>query len=141
MLQTRFGLADVATLSYATPPDGLRLCALNPSPPGIVGGECGRLLSLPCGLDRLMLGLQPHGELARRLLRPSARRADRAGATGRAMEADTHDRITRNTPPWRPSDAGLALGTARLGHRSDRYIWRYVKPDAQSLTDAIDDLD
>jgi hypothetical protein len=27
------------------------------------------------------------------------------------------------------------------GHRSDRYIWRYVKPDKQSLADAIDELD
>jgi hypothetical protein len=27
------------------------------------------------------------------------------------------------------------------GHRRDRYIWRYVKPDAQSLADALDDLD
>jgi site-specific recombinase XerC len=27
------------------------------------------------------------------------------------------------------------------GHRSDRYIWRYVKPDAQSLSEAIDELD
>jgi hypothetical protein len=28
-----------------------------------------------------------------------------------------------------------------LGHRSDRYIWRYVRPDAQSLAEAIDDLE
>ena len=27
------------------------------------------------------------------------------------------------------------------GHRSDRYIWRYVRPDAQSLADAMDELD
>jgi hypothetical protein len=27
------------------------------------------------------------------------------------------------------------------GHRSDRYIQRYVKPDEQSLADAIDELD
>ena len=26
-------------------------------------------------------------------------------------------------------------------HRSDRYIWRYVKPDEQSLAGAIDDLE
>ena len=26
-------------------------------------------------------------------------------------------------------------------HRSDRYIWRYVRPDAQSLADAIDELE
>lgn len=27
------------------------------------------------------------------------------------------------------------------GHRSDHDIWRYVKPDAQSLVEAFDDLD
>ena len=27
------------------------------------------------------------------------------------------------------------------GHQSDRYIWRYVKPDQQTLADAIDELE
>jgi hypothetical protein len=27
------------------------------------------------------------------------------------------------------------------GHRSDRYIWRYVKPAKQSLAEAIDELE
>lgn len=27
------------------------------------------------------------------------------------------------------------------GHQSDRYIWRYVKPDQQTLAEAIDDLE
>jgi hypothetical protein len=27
------------------------------------------------------------------------------------------------------------------GHKSDRYIWRYVKPSQQSLAAAIDELD
>ena len=27
------------------------------------------------------------------------------------------------------------------GHQSDRYIWRYVKPDPQTLADAIDELE
>jgi integrase len=26
------------------------------------------------------------------------------------------------------------------GHQSDRYIWRYVTPDQQTLADAIDEL-
>ena len=26
-------------------------------------------------------------------------------------------------------------------HQSDRYIWRYVKPDQQTLADAIDELE
>ena len=32
------------------------------------------------------------------------------------------------------------LARVASGHRSDNYIWRYVKPDAQSLADAVDDL-
>jgi hypothetical protein len=27
------------------------------------------------------------------------------------------------------------------GHLSDRYIWRYIKPDRQTLAEAIDELD
>jgi hypothetical protein len=27
------------------------------------------------------------------------------------------------------------------GHQSDRYIWRYVKPDRQTLAEAIDELE
>jgi hypothetical protein len=34
-----------------------------------------------------------------------------------------------------------SLTSPPSGHRSDRYIWRYVKPDKQSLADAIDELD
>ena len=29
----------------------------------------------------------------------------------------------------------------RSGHRGDRYIWRYVQLNAQSLADTIDELD
>jgi hypothetical protein len=64
----RFGLADVTTLSYATPPDSLGVRALNSGPLGILGRALGGLLPLPCGLDRLMVGLRPDGELARCIL-------------------------------------------------------------------------
>jgi integrase len=39
------------------------------------------------------------------------------------------------------NEKGLHYAMELSGHRSDRYIWRYVKPDEQSLADAIDDLD
>ena len=110
----RFGVAPIAAASYATASDGLRGRALNAGPPGVLGHELRGLLPLPCGLDRLVLGLRPDGKLARRLVGLGARLADRTGATSRAMEADRHDRIARNIPPWRPSDAGVSLGAARL---------------------------
>jgi integrase/recombinase XerD len=36
---------------------------------------------------------------------------------------------------------GVQYAKEASGHRSDKYIWRYVKPDEQTLADAIDDLD
>ena len=38
-------------------------------------------------------------------------------------------------------EKGVHYAKEASGHRSDRYIWRYVKPDVQSLAEAIDDLD
>ena len=35
--------------------------------------------------------------------------------------------------------AGWERGAS--GHQSDRYIWRYVKPDQQTLADAVDELE
>ncbi len=39
------------------------------------------------------------------------------------------------------NEKGLHYAMELSGHRSDRYIWRYVKPDEQSLAEAIDELD
>jgi integrase/recombinase XerD len=39
------------------------------------------------------------------------------------------------------NEKGVHYAMALSGHRSDRYIWRYVRPDEQSLADAMDDLD
>ena len=39
------------------------------------------------------------------------------------------------------NEKGVRYAMELSGHRSDRYIWRYVKPDVQSLADAIDELD
>ena len=109
-----FGVADVTTLAQATPPDGLRLRALNSGALGVLGGELGSLLPLPRGLDGLMEDLRPDGELTRRIFGLGARLADRTGATGRGLKTDAHHGITRDIPAWRPSDAGLPLGTAGL---------------------------
>jgi integrase/recombinase XerD len=39
------------------------------------------------------------------------------------------------------NEKGVHYAMELSGHRSDRYIWRYVKRDAQSLAEAIDELD
>jgi len=36
---------------------------------------------------------------------------------------------------------GVHYAREASGHHSDRYIWRYVKPDQQTLADAIDELE
>ena len=36
---------------------------------------------------------------------------------------------------------GVQYAREASGHQSDRYIWRYVKPDRQTLADAIDELE
>jgi integrase/recombinase XerD len=38
-------------------------------------------------------------------------------------------------------EKGVHYAKEASGHRSDRYIWRYVKPNIDTLADAIDDLD
>ncbi len=38
-------------------------------------------------------------------------------------------------------EKGVHYAKEASGHRSDRYIWRYVKPNTESLADAIDQLD
>jgi integrase len=39
------------------------------------------------------------------------------------------------------NEKGVHYAMELSGHRSDRYIWRYVKTDAQSLAEAIDELE
>jgi hypothetical protein len=38
-------------------------------------------------------------------------------------------------------EKGVHYAMERSGYRSGRYIWRYVRPDAQSLAEAIDDIE
>jgi integrase len=39
------------------------------------------------------------------------------------------------------NEKGVHYAMELSGHRSDRYIWRYVRPDAQSLAEAIDEVE
>jgi DNA modification methylase len=38
-------------------------------------------------------------------------------------------------------EKGVHYAKEASGYRSDRYIWRYVKPNSETLADAIDALD
>jgi hypothetical protein len=36
---------------------------------------------------------------------------------------------------------GVQYAMEASGHKTDRYIWRYVQPSSQDLADAIDELE
>jgi len=38
-------------------------------------------------------------------------------------------------------EKGVQYAKEASGHKSDRYIWRYVKPNQESLAEAVDGLD
>src|SRR5215831_2756761 len=73
VLEVRAREADGPTPAEIEAPDPLRQAALHPGSQRILGCELRRLLALPRGLERLMVGLQPDGELARSRLRGGAR--------------------------------------------------------------------
>jgi hypothetical protein len=96
------GQSHVPRPAQPTAADPLRVSALDPGPPGILGFELGGLLPLPRSLDRLMLRLQLDRELAGGLFGPGAGLADRTGAAGRGIKADAHDRIAGAIPSRGP---------------------------------------
>ena len=114
MLQVHLAQPKVPGLAEAAAPDALGVRPFDPGPPGILGFELSRLLPLPCGLDRLVLGLRPDGELTGRVFCPGACLAGRTGATRRRVKADAHDGSARDIPARGPLDTGLPLGTAGL---------------------------
>ena len=106
--------ANIATLAERKAPGTLREAALHPGPERIAGFELGCLLALARGLDRLMVGLGPHGELPRGISRRRAYLPGETGTTGGAIKANADDGCPSDIPPWRPLDTRLSLGTARL---------------------------
>jgi integrase/recombinase XerD len=59
-----------------------------------------------------------------------------------AQQIQASPHVLRHTLLRKVANAkGMHYAMELSGHRSDRYIWRYVKPDAQSLAEALDDLE
>jgi integrase/recombinase XerD len=55
---------------------------------------------------------------------------------------DVSPHVLRHTFLRKLAEAkGVHYAREASGHQSDRYIWRYVKPDQQTLADAIDGLE
>ena len=68
-----------------------------------------------------------------------------AQANGRLLEEEQIDvspHVLRHTFLRKLAETkGVHYAREASGHQSDRYIWRYVKPDQQTLADAIDELE
>ena len=59
---------------------------------------------------------------------------------GEKMDVSPH--VLRHTFLRRLAETkGVHYAREASGLQSDRYIWRYVKPDQQTLADAIDELE
>jgi hypothetical protein len=93
LLEVRAREADVPTPAEIEAPDPLRKAALHSGSQRILGVELRRVLALPRGLKRLMVGLQPDGELARSALRRGARRTGGTRATGGSVTPEANHRI------------------------------------------------
>jgi integrase/recombinase XerD len=84
----------------------------------------------------------------RRMYRGEAAEAVRriaAQANGRLAKEEKIDvspHVLRHTFLRKLAETkGVHYAREASGHQSDRYIWRYVKPDQQTLADAIDELE
>jgi integrase/recombinase XerD len=84
----------------------------------------------------------------RRMSRSEAAEAVRriaAQANGRLTgdeKIDVSPHVLRHTFLRKLAETkGVHYAREASGHQSDRYIWRYVKPDQQTLADAIDELE
>lgn len=74
------------------------------------------------------------------ILKRVARQANAHLPPGQHMHVSPH--ILRHTLLRKvANEKGVHYAMELSGRRSDRYIWRYVRPDEQSLADAIDDLE
>lgn len=74
-----------------------------------------------------------------RILQRVARQANAHRPAAEQIDVSPH--VLRHTFLRKlAEEKGVQYAKEASGHRSDRYIWRYVRPDKQSLAQAIDDL-
>jgi hypothetical protein len=114
LLEVRACQPQVPTPAQIEASRALREATLDPCTQGVLGFELRGLLALPRGLDRLVVGLGPDGELAWGVFRRGTRSTGRTCATGGPVEPDANDRIPRDIVSRPPVDAGMPLGTVRL---------------------------
>jgi hypothetical protein len=114
LLEVRACEPKVSTPAEIKAPRALREATLDPRPQGILGFKRRRLLALPRGLERLMVGLRADRQLAGSRLCGGTGPAGGTRATGGPVKPDANDRIPRHIASRPPVDTGMALGTVRL---------------------------
>ena len=105
--------AEISTPAEIKASDALREAALDACPQRVLGFEGHRLLPLPCGLDRIVVGLRPDRELAWSRSRRGACLTGGTRATGGPVKPDANHGIARDIVSRPPVDAGISLGTVR----------------------------
>jgi integrase/recombinase XerD len=74
------------------------------------------------------------------ILQQMAHQANAHLPAGERMKVSPH--VLRHTFLRKlAEEKGVQYAKEASGHKSDRYIWRYVKPSQQSLAAAIDELE
>jgi hypothetical protein len=117
LLKVRARQPDVPPLAALEAPCPLREAGLHTRPQRLLLFALRGLLALSRGLDRLVVGFGPDGQLAGGLCRPRARLAGRPDATGGPSKPAAYDRITGHITARRPFDTAMSLGTARVWRR------------------------
>jgi len=106
--------AKIPTPAEINASDPLREAPLHPHSQGILGFELGGLLPLAGGLDGLVVGLRPDGELPRGVSRRGAHLTGGTRATGGLVKPDANDRITRDIVSRPPVDTCMPWRTVGL---------------------------
>jgi hypothetical protein len=113
-LEVRACPPQVPTLTEGKAPGPLREATLDPGPQSVLDVAVYRPWPLACGLDGLVVGLRPDGEVAWSAFRRGARRAGGTRAAGGPVKPEAHHRIAGDVGSGPPVGTGRALGAACL---------------------------
>jgi hypothetical protein len=113
LLEGRARQADVSTPAPINAPDPWGEATFDTRPQRVLGCERGRLLALPCRLERLRVDLWADRQRAGSPVCGGAGPAGGTGAPGGPVKPEAHHGLPRPLSPRPPVDTGRAVGTGR----------------------------